>query len=95
MNGWPSGRGKKKTKPARRAAPARPPYRPLGKPPFQYAPTADPDWVIRCAYNPISGQYDKDCQRIPAAQVPMDTMEKKGKATAKSVKRTARRKRKK
>jgi hypothetical protein len=75
----------------------------VAKPPFQYTPTADPDWVIRCAYDPVSGHYDKDCQRFPASQVPMGTIAKpktatgkkagakKKKATAKPAKRRAHR----
>jgi hypothetical protein len=62
----------------------------VAKPPFQYTPTADPNWVIRCAYNPISKQYDQDCQRIPASEVPMGTSAIKTKA--KFNKKTAKKK---
>src|SRR3984957_6503406 len=41
------------------------------QPPYQYTPTADPNWVIRCGLDPTSGEYNVDCQRFPASQVPM------------------------
>jgi hypothetical protein len=43
----------------------------VGAPPqYQYSPTADPNWVIRCERNQ-NGDYNLNCQRIPASQVPV------------------------
>jgi hypothetical protein len=36
---------------------------------YCYNMTADPRWVIRCEYGP-DGRCTRNCQRIPASQVP-------------------------
>jgi hypothetical protein len=58
-----------------------------GSPQYRYSPTADPNFVIRCAYNPDTQDYDKDCQRIPASSVPMGAKlwSKGGRPLAKSI----------
>lgn len=37
---------------------------------YRYTETADPAFVIRCEWDPDTGDYDVDCHRIPAEDVP-------------------------
>lgn len=39
-------------------------------PPTWYFPTADPNIVIACDYNPDEGQYNRNCREVRLKDVP-------------------------
>ncbi len=42
----------------------------LNRPRYWWFPTGDPGWAIRCEWNPATGHYDQDCQRVREDDVP-------------------------